>query len=300
MDILLPRDSQIFYSANGRNLRTNYGLWLNKMAPCRSDKFHLIDANQETKPYGRFESYEEVIPVLHSKQGVCLQELFGKIKLQLNFTTTWRLAIGLGIESVYETGLSLHPVYGFPMIPASSIKGVLRSWIIEEVFGKDEGKALKESKLFCDIFGCGKNSWYGTERQGMVTFLDAYPQPGFRVEPEVMTPHYTEYYTGDKPPADWLSPKPVIFLTVTEAIFGFRMGWSNRFEEIKSYQHIKKGEKSPVEDPLWRATLDRTSHLLPHSLNLGDLLNWWLTDVLKNHGIGAKTAVGYGRMLKKA
>src|SRR5690606_28759234 len=35
----------------------------------------------------------------------------------------WRLAVGLGEISVYETSIKLHHIYGFPYIPASTFKG---------------------------------------------------------------------------------------------------------------------------------------------------------------------------------
>lgn len=276
-------------STNGRN----FGLWMNKMGLFDNDKFHLIKKfDKETKPHYRSQDIldNSVLERLHERMDNNQTALFkegGGIAVA-NFKTTWRLAIGLGTASVYETGLSLHPVYGFPMIPASSIKGVLRSWIIEEVFGKDESKALQNSKLFCDIFGCDKTGWYKKEMAGKVMFFDAYPRPGFRVEPEVMTPHYGEYYTKDDvPPADWLSPVPIIFLVVSKATFTFRYGWRSWFVH-----------NPPEDDPLWKDFEQRSNTLPSEKPSLKDFLSWWMADALKNHGIGAKTAVGYGRMLK--
>ena len=42
-------------------------------------------------------------------------------------TIDWRLIVGLGNESVYDTSMTLHHVYGIPYIPASAVKGVVRS-----------------------------------------------------------------------------------------------------------------------------------------------------------------------------
>ncbi len=47
------------------------------------------------------------------------------------------MIVGLGNESVYDTSMTLHHMYGIPFIPASAIKGVIRSWIIAEMFGDE-------------------------------------------------------------------------------------------------------------------------------------------------------------------
>lgn len=82
---------------------------------------------------------------------------------KLEFSPDWRLILGIGSSSVYEVGMTLHHVYGIPYIPASSIKGLLRSWIIQNCFGEAKGseaKAFQESKLLCDIFGCAEKYEY--------------------------------------------------------------------------------------------------------------------------------------------
>ncbi len=216
-----------------------------------------------------------------------------------------RLAIGLGTASVYETGMLLHHVYGFPYIPASSVKGVLRSHIIAELFGNDEAKALK-NKTFCDIFGCsgeGKieiadsqkvdfKSHYkidaekkqlkdNGDRQGKVIFLDALPSDDLSIKIDVMTPHYGDYYNEKKdektqkpiPPSDYLSPTPITFLTVANTTFTFRFGLQLG-EENASVAFRHTDEQQPILS----------------------LVKHHLTQALTQHGIGAKTAVGYGYM----
>lgn len=206
-----------------------------------------------------------------------------------------RLAIGLGTASVYETGMLLHAVYGFPYIPASSVKGVVRSYIISEVFENDEVEALKD-KTFCDIFGCsgeGKievanfKSHYkiaaektkakdNGDRQGKVVFFEAFPTDSVKVKINVMTPHYGDYY-GDNnaktPPADYLSPNPITFLTVEGTKFTFHFGLLLG-EENTLVSFKNETQKQPILS----------------------LLKDWLTQALTQHGIGAKTAVGYGYM----
>lgn len=193
------------------------------------------------------------------------------------YATSWRMVQGLGMESVYEVSMTLHHVYGIPYIPATVLKGVVRSWIIDQVFDKEEENAIAD-KSFCDWFGCpgellidrnGKKtrhkSFYGQARKGKLIFFDVYPVEKPKVKPDVMNPHYADYYQdnkNEKPPADYYNPVPVYFLTVENTRFQFVFG---AFEQGTLVQII--GGKT-IED--------------------------WTRDALQNHGIGAKTAVGYG------
>ncbi|NPA14856.1 MAG: type III-B CRISPR module RAMP protein Cmr6 [Aquificae bacterium] len=44
----------------------------------------------------------------------------------LKFKTGYNLAVGLGLPSFFENGLTFHHTYGVPYLPASSVKGLLR------------------------------------------------------------------------------------------------------------------------------------------------------------------------------
>lgn len=196
------------------------------------------------------------------------------------FRTQWRLVQGLGHESVYETSMTLHHIYGIPYIPATSLKGVIRSWIIETTYYGKEEEALADPR-FCDWFGCpaelvidtkqGKQrypSYYKAARRGALVFFDAYPIEPPSLRTDVMNPHYAPYYsdkTGKTPPADYHQPIPVFFLTVEETPFQFIVG--SREKDI----------------------LNQT---LRNGMTIFDCLKYALTE----HGIGAKTSVGYGYM----
>jgi len=242
------------------------------------------------------------------------------LKVFENIKPDWRLAIGLGTASIYETGITLHHIYGIPYIPASSIKGVVRSWIITEFFGNSENypfipteekefplvnaeyRALRDEN-FCKIFGCPKevkavrfskmgidkyepvltkNGEYdyknaeatglNTEHIGLVTFFDAFPTTPPIIEPDIMNPHYPEYYGGDKAPTDYQNPVPIPFLTVKDTDFQFIIG--SKKEALANF-YVGKTD----------ADKNKT-------------IDIWLKEALENHGIGAKTAVGYGRMFE--
>jgi len=195
--------------------------------------------------------------------------IFWKSKV---FKPDWRLIVGLGSESIYETGITLHHIYGIPYIPASSIKGVVRSWIIQEMFENSEEKAFKESSEMCDIFGCDEKSFYKEAREGKIIFFDAFPTSPPIIEPDIMNPHYPEYYGGDKAPTDYQNPVPIPFLTVKDTDFQFIIG--SKKEALANF-YVGKTD----------AGKNKT-------------IDIWLKEALENHGIGAKTAVGYGRMFE--
>jgi len=189
-----------------------------------------------------------------------------------------RLAPGLGIPSVFENGISLHHIHGFPYIPGSSLKGIAQNYAL------NVREVNKNSQEFIAVFGKqtpqGKTGEIFEAQQGRAIFFDAIP---LEIETEnlltldVMTPHYTDYYTneGKKPPADYLDPKspnPIIFLTVKE---GVSFLFCIRARDLKS----KESVVMKVEDVLCYA-------------------KDWLEGALSALGAGAKTSVGYGYFQK--
>lgn len=100
-------------------------------------------------------------------------------------------------------------------------------------------------------------------RCGRVSFLEAVPVAPVRIEADVMTPHYAGWSETD-PPADWRSPTPIPFLVAvagTKFLFGAVPCAPLQGNEIQS-------------------------------------VFGWLESALAWIGAGAKTAVGYGRMVR--
>lgn len=255
----------------------------NKFSGLDNFKFSGVNCAEITK------NQRENAEILFSKENVT----------ELKFKPEWRLTLGLGGASVFDTDITLHHIYGVPYIPASSIKGVVRSYIIENAFDNDEALAILCQK-FCDAFGCSKKhliykkewdkpqekeSYYGKQepkkgdRQGKITFFDALPMNSEDIEisMDIMNVHYKDYYDSKKdkdtkkyvekdmkPPADWSNPTIINFLTVKKTTFQFLLA-----SKDSSLTDLKIKGKS---------------------------IDIWLTDALQNHGIGAKTAVGYGYM----
>lgn len=167
----------------------------------------------------------------------------------------WRLVIGLGGGGPLEVGFTFHRIYGFPIIPGSGLKGLTRAYALlmaDEV----QGETLEERQrdpLFVLVFG-------QQEETGCAVFFDAVPAVSPRLELDVMNPHYPDYYQGNKPPADWQSPRPVFFLTVGDKTkFLFAVGGRGAQAEEAKRQAVK-----------------------------------WLKEALTELGVGAKTSAGYG------
>jgi len=180
--------------------------------------------------------------------------------------------------------MTLHHIYGIPYIPGSAIKGVVRNYIITEKFQKYENgqmdlrnaeKQALHNKWFCDIFGCPNNSYYNESRPGKIVFFDAFPVDTPKITPDIMNVHYPDYYGGNKPPADYQNPKLIPFLTVENTNFEFIIG-------IKEKDNCDTRQGEFQGKPLY-------SSIYEH-----------LEKALKNYGVGAKTAVGYGYMKEQS
>ena len=116
-----------------------------------------------------------------------------------------------------------------------------------------EGKS-EDDQQFVAIFGT-------TDAAGSVIFFDAIPLELPKFQLDIMNPHYPNYYgsRGEKPPADYESPNPVFFLTVSGTLYCFAIA----------------------------ARSEQGNHLL-------DLAEQWLKGALGELGIGAKTSADYG------
>ena len=173
----------------------------------------------------------------------------------LPFRTEWRFVTGLGREHPVENGFAWHHTLGVPYLPGSSVKGLVRNWAVQWAGG---GKDIVR------IFGPDGRNEPKPKRMaaGSVIFLDALPTEPVRLEADVMTPHYSEYYAQGKAPGDWLSPNPIPFLVVAAK---------------QPFQFVV----APVPGT---GTGKRDAALARE----------WLRDALCHIGAGAKTAVGYG------
>ena len=203
-----------------------------------------------------------------------------------------RLVIGMGQSSVYDNGLTLHPVFGCPYLPGSSLKGIARRTYIDEYHNGDEAGALAD-QIFCDLFGCtgdteitpegGTNravpSYYKRhpafdgdlgDRRGALVFFDGLPTSAPSVVVDIVNPHYKPYYEQALPPADIYNPVPANFLAVEGGEFSVVLA-------------LDPG-RGPVAAPEDAAEASGFARAVA-ALRLA----------LTEDGIGGKTTVGYGR-----
>lgn len=179
--------------------------------------------------------------------------------------TATRLLMGMGYNNALEVGLTIHQPGGFPYLPGSSVKGVCRSWI-EEVMAPDpsnENALTKHRQRLLRLFGSASKDERAearTMQTGCVCFLDAVPVVFPKLDVDLMTPHFGDWYMDGEAPGDWHSPTIIPFLAVApEVTFRFHL----------------VGRPGAAADDVRDAR---------------EALEYALTEL----GIGAKTAAGYG------
>ena len=204
-------------------LVNNYALFINKYPHFENDKFHYIDS-ERTKLLHTFNPDIKMLEEIHNRI-LQVENTFkdlGYYFMTLELKLNWRLIVGLGNESVYETGMTFHPIYGIPYIPGSSIKGVLRNYFIKLNYDGIEKDAIQNS-TFQQIFGYSEDE---NAQKGRVVFLDAFPLQDVNVEADVINPHFQNFYDSDGsiPPGDWNKTVPISFLSIKDTTFIFRFG----------------------------------------------------------------------------
>ncbi|MER3631601.1 MAG: type III-B CRISPR module RAMP protein Cmr6 [Blastocatellia bacterium] len=195
-------------SSIGFDPNVNAGLWL--------DKFYSVNAGDESAAKSEhFKQVTEVkVPEIYSNQNC---GFFVRWENELNafgaktrvLRLDARMIVGLGGDSVLENSITLHRIYGLPMIPGTAIKGLAAAYA-----SKFLGSNWKRGEFYHRlVFGA-------QDYAGIVTFFDALLKPnGNRKIPlhnEIMTVHHADYY-GDKgaPPADWDDPTPIPFVSAS-------------------------------------------------------------------------------------
>ncbi|MFT4136277.1 type III-B CRISPR module RAMP protein Cmr6 [Microbacterium sp.] len=211
---------------------------------------------------------DSVSEAARSRRRAALDEMAnqpGWVARELPIKLEWRMAIGLGDKGgPYEIGISLHGTYGWPIIPASSLKGLVRHWalqaeIADEFINKYLGAPAKKRDR-------GSESVEAEGNRGSVLFFEALPEPSVQVVRDVVTPHHSPYYArhaaaeaGEDhakpaPPAGWNNPVPASFLTVSGTLTAALAGPESDVLEVRQ----------------------------------------WAVHAMDELGIGGKTAAGYG------
>lgn len=192
------------------------------------------------------------------------------------------LLVNMAGSVLENAGMAMEYICGMPVIPGSAVKGAARRYaiaLLEETPAAEKDALLEQ---IIAVFGCVEDDFtdkgdlwhaYGDAEQlktlaalygkrvGGVDFLQAVPATPPKVCADVLTPHHSDYMSGNKTdPVDDEDPTPCFFPAV-------------------------KGEKD---------TLYSFSLYAPQAPALLDTAAAWLTQALEQLGIGAKGAAGYG------
>jgi len=247
MRLPLPKDTRAFFDENKAKIlaSSNFGLLFNKFIYLWSEEWTLEEKEKKgflkeisngTLMY--FKSVAKLIDSSISRQEAFSQGIrdHGWHTAVFTMKTHSRLILGLGGASALETGLILHPLYGFPYLPASSIKGIARA------YARMDGHASPE-EIKCSFGSEDKEPQAIMNNiQGGVIFLDGFPKAFPKLIVDIMNPHYSEYYQGEKPPADYLNPSPIYFLAIEKgAQFSFSLVAKEEALLSKVAQWLKKG-----------------------------------------------------------
>ena len=205
----------------------------------------------------------------------------GYYVLSADFVTEGRLLVGMSeglLKQALEVGAVFDPVLALPYIPGSSIKGLMRSYLINEL-KNNEGCLRKVGELFGNEPG-SRIAW-----KGRVFVADAYPvglRGDYMLLPDIITPHY---YKRGKPVETELDaePVPVPHLSVAEGVvfrfvIGLEEGAQELITEIGECLEKALGTETKISGT-WVTSL------------LGIL-----AAALAIAGIGGRTTKGYGSM----
>lgn len=120
---------------------------------------------------------------------------------------------GMGERTPGENGLTLHPVYGVPYLPGTSLKGILRAWVLGQAWGEEWAN---DGRWFRELFGAGGHEGAA----GVIDVMDALPVSGSAplLAVDVLTPHHGNYYRGAGAPLGWENPVPVHFLVANAGV----------------------------------------------------------------------------------
>jgi CRISPR type III-B/RAMP module RAMP protein Cmr6 len=247
---------------------------------------------------------QELLAKLHERRRQVLRSWCART---LKVKSAGRLAVGLAHPAPFENAAwAFHHTYGFPVLPAASLKGLARHFLLEEWGWARTGDGFVARGLgqrpLREIEALSGSSWtelftawaaqstlpaeptaadladllFGgpaeSSGEGALVFLDGWPleNKGW-FELDVLAPHHLKYY-GDVPgatPSDCDQPNPHHFVVLRESL---------TFEIPILVGRQLRYDGAAIQEVL----LDAGAKIL-----LAALAHW---------GIGAKTASGYGRM----
>ncbi len=264
------------YQKDGLKLQAQHSWNNGQKGKDRIDYEWSLLENQKAHAEKMLRNSLSMLSKLHERQTLCLESYaeLGSETLEISAISETPLLTGIGETSPTEVGMVFDRNMGIPYLPASSIKGAVRYAYCVNFANKNPDKISydkadskkdgiieeKDVKGLVELFG-------GTDakdaKRGGFAFMDAYSESVPTLKVDIMNPHHGSYYqnkTTDGPVETEL-PIPIKFLVVEKGLtYKFRGFFIN-----------KDAEK--YKDQLIEAFKTAMTLL----------------------GLGAKTAVGYGR-----
>lgn len=196
-----------------------------------------------------------------------------------------RLIVNQAASVLENAGLALDRNFGIPYISGSAVKGVTRSWAVEAAKGGNVawpevfavfgwGQAEHDQELLCRARVPTRVR--EASFAGLVAFLPAFPLQAAPLALDIVNCHHRNYYSSGKAERalDVELPVPNVFPTV-EAGAEF-------FFVVRPASTV--GRSKTVQE--WLS--------LAENFNPAKTARGWLVQALQDHGLGAKTAAGYG------
>jgi len=222
----------------------------------------------------------------------------------------WRFVVGLGAAHVLETGISLHRIFGIPIIPGSGLKGAARAYALRELAEKMGVPILspaqakgKQTPLKCFLEYLLEPD--GSRRSEILSSLRKHQDLPEDARIKSLPPERVERETsafrrifGTR---GWAGE--VVFLDAVP-VGGVRFSLDIMNPHYPNY-YSSQGKGSPPADyesprPVFFLTVEGTRYRFALAARRGEaggllpIAEGWLKGALQKLGVGAKTSANYG------
>jgi len=125
--------------ADNGNRCDNIGLWLDRFLTVNLQNWELTQDAKHRRRLIQLANKQEWrdrmqkhLDALQKRYEAMLKwyEQRGFVTKCIEAKPVWRFVVGLGAAHVLETGITLHRIFGLPIIPGSALKGAARTWAL--------------------------------------------------------------------------------------------------------------------------------------------------------------------------
>lgn len=270
----------------------------NNVEPANRERYLAEAKIAETLARVKWDSKElNELRASHTRRFLGLfRKAYGKLSVVTIGQLEGRLAINLADSLIQNAGICLDRLFGLPYIPGSAIKGVARHAALAELKSASGENRRNLFKQVVAIFGCAKNDFAPAkpakkpggkatpagdffpyldlseerDQKGAIAFLPAYPLNEAKIVVDLTNVHYPLYYGGDKR------------------------------KNIQAGQTSSLKTEKPTPNPFPAVEVGAqfafclVLNNMSEDLSLLETASRWLRLAITEHGLGAKTASGYG------